>query len=105
MLIPECWRRDHRWHFVYIVFDALGSCLYVGSTSQLEYRWKQHRRRRPDMVRQAAAFRVMGPYTGQVVRLVEIQQQVIRQPIFESITRRYGHRDVRAALEAMAAAA
>jgi hypothetical protein len=72
-----------REHFVYTVLDAEGECLYVGRTAfpgEFGLRWNNHRRTNPEMVAEAAHFRLMGPYTFPVAVRVEIEQQLLRRP-------------------------
>lgn len=77
----DCW--GPRWTFVYIVFDDAGECLYVGMTIYVGEngpRWDQHKRDNPKLIAEAAHFRLMGPYTRDVARRIELQQQVLRRP-------------------------
>lgn len=90
MLLPDCFRLRHRWNWVYCVFNADGECIYVGLTDSIGEngdRWKAHRRTNPQMVAEAARFRLIGPYTRGVAYRVEREQLLLRRPKYNKISR------------------
>ena len=70
-------------HFVYWLFDADGTCLYVGCTKRPEQRWRQHSALKKEMVAKVATRRMSGPYTFGTARKIEREQQYLLNPTFD----------------------
>lgn len=83
---------DSRDHFVYWLYDANGLALYVGVTRRPEARWRQHGYTKPAMVAKVASRRMSGPYTKDVARRLEREQQEDLQPIWDVNQRRMRER-------------
>lgn len=58
-------------HFVYWLLNADGDCIYVGSTSDPERRWREHYRRLGEEI---AARRVTGPFTRRDALATELAE-------------------------------
>lgn len=65
-----------REHFVYRVYDAAGSLLYVGRTKRPNLRWAEHIKSGAPWVTAAARFRVVGPLPYAPAH--QLEQRVIR---------------------------
>jgi len=76
-------RQGVREHFVYALYAADGTCLYVGMTRRPEQRWKQHLRDRPRMTEQVSQRRMFGPYLLGVARRLERELQDDLEPTFD----------------------
>jgi hypothetical protein len=75
--------RTTRNHFVYWLFDTEGTCLYVGCTTRPAQRWKAHCVNRKQMVAETATRRMAGPYTRNVARRIEREQQDLLSPKYD----------------------
>lgn len=87
---PQCLGAGQvaRDHFVYIIFAADGTCLYVGRTThpgQFGMRWRQHQIVRPQMTDQATRCLMKGPYAFKSASRIEVEQQVLLKPLFSPI--------------------
>lgn len=67
--------------FVYWMFDASGTCLYVGITRDPARRWSQHLRK--PWISRVAYKRMSGPYEDAAARVIERLQQDELQPVYD----------------------
>lgn len=70
-------------NYVYRLYSHGGTLLYIGRTSNLEGRWRDHRTTKP-WARRVSHYRLMGPFTHGDAVQVEKQLQADENPLYGS---------------------
>lgn len=78
---PERIAPGLRNHFVYWLYDADDTVLYIGCTRRPEQRWIEHKSGSRRLGALVARKRMAGPYDYPTARRIEREQQQLLKPV------------------------